>query len=205
MGDLQSEKIEIKRGVRQGCIMSPTLFNRYTEDIFRDAKEKGGIRINGRNVNCLRYADDTTLIANNMEALNRLLEIVNENGEKLGMRINAKKTKVMVIGKDTRDEHEPRRIMVNGNIIEKVDSMIYLGQLFTLDGRCIKEIIRRIQIARSTFTKMKTFFRDRNTNIKTKLRVIRCYVVSTLLYGADVDTINRNGTENRKPGYTGEF
>ena len=63
--------------------------------------------------------------------------------------------------------------------------MIYLGQLFTSDGRCIKEIIKRIQIARCTFTKMKTFFRDRNINIKTKLRVIRCYVISTLLYGAE--------------------
>ena len=69
-----------------------------------------------------------------MEALNRLLEIVNENGEKLGIR-NAKKTKVMIIGKDTRDEDEPRRIMVNGNTIEKVDSVIYLDQLFTSDGR----------------------------------------------------------------------
>ena len=96
-----------------------------------------------------------------MEALNRLLEIVNENGEKLGMRINAKKTKVMIIGKDTRDEDKPRRFMVNGNTMEKVDSMIYLGQLFTSDGRCIKEIIIRIQIARCTFTKMKTFLRDR--------------------------------------------
>ena len=118
VGDLQSEKMEIKRGVRQGCIMSPTLFNRYTEGIFRDAKEEEGIRINGRNVNCLRYADDTALIANNMEALNRLLEIVNENGEKLGTRINAKKTKVMIIGKDTRDEDEPYHIMVNGNTIK---------------------------------------------------------------------------------------
>ena len=125
-----------------------------------------------------------------MEALNRLLEIVNENEEKLGMRINAKKTKVMIIGKDTRDEDEPRRIMVNGNTIEKVDSMIYLGQLFTSDGRCIKEIIRRIQIARCTFTKMKTFFRDRNINIKTKLRVIRYYVISTLLYGAETWTLS---------------
>ena len=107
MGDLKWEKIEIKPGVRQVCKMSPTLFNRYTEDIFRDAKEEEGIRINGRNVNYLRYADDTALIVNNVEALNRLLEIVNKNGEKLGMRINAKKTKVMIIGKDTRDEDEP--------------------------------------------------------------------------------------------------
>ena len=127
------KKIKIKRGVIQGCIMSPTLFNRYTEDSFRDAKEEEGIRINGRNVNCLRYADDTVLIANSMETLNRLLEIVNENGEKLGMRINAKKTRVMIIGKGTRDEDEPCRIMVNGNTIEKVDSTIYLGQLFTSD------------------------------------------------------------------------
>ena len=79
--------------------------------------------------------------------------------------------------------------MVNGNTIEKVDSMIYLGQLFTSDGRRIKEIIR-IQIARCTFTKMKTFFRDRNINIKTKLRVIRCYVISTLLYGAETCTLS---------------
>ena len=99
--------------------MSPTLFNRHTEDIFRDAKEKEGTRINGRNVNCLRYADDMALIATDMEALNRLPGIVNENGEKLGMRINAKKTKVMIIGKDIRDEDEPCRIMVSRHYQQK--------------------------------------------------------------------------------------
>ena len=105
MGDLQLNKIEIKHVVRQGCIMSPTLFNRYIEGIFRDAK-KEGIRVNGRNVNNLWYADDTALITNSMEALNRLLETVNENGKNLDMKINARKTKVMVIGKNTRDKDE---------------------------------------------------------------------------------------------------
>ena len=189
VGDSQSEKIDIKRGVRQGCIMSPRLFNRYTEDIFRDANKEEGIRVNGRNVNNLRYADDTALLANSMETLNSLLKTVNENGEILGMRIYTKKTKVMIIGKDTRDDDETN-IMVNGNTLEKVDNMIYLGQLYTSDGKCAKEIIRRIQIARSTFAKMKSFVTNRNINITTKLRAIRCYVISTLLYGAETWTLS---------------
>ena len=114
----------------------------------------------------------------------------------------------MIIGKDVRYEDEPCRIMVNGNTIEKVDGMIYLGQLFTSDRRCIKEIIIRIQIARSNFTEMKTFFRDRNINIKTKLRVIWYYVVSTLLYVAETWTLStemEQRIESLEYGYTGEF
>ena len=79
--------------------------------------------------------------------------------------------------------------MVNGDTIEKVDSMIYLGQLFTSDGRCIKEIIIRVQIARSTFTKMKTFFRGRDIKHQDKAEggMVLCYLY-TIVWSRDMSS-----------------
>ncbi|KAG1692298.1 DNA repair protein complementing XP-G cells [Nymphon striatum] len=188
VGDTLSDKVQIERGVRQGCIMSPTLFGRYTEDIFKKATCKMGIKVNGRIVNNLRYADDTALIAENENDLQHMIDIVNDIGEDLNMRVNTKKTKYMVVGKD--DAHKQTNIKVNGVALEENDSIVYLGQLFTKDGKCEDEIKRRIQIARNTFSKMNAIFKDQHLRLSTKLRVVRCYVIARLLYGAETWTLN---------------
>ena len=90
----------IRRGVRQGCMISPLLFNFYTEHIMRESKlENEGIRIGGRQVNNLRYADDTVILAGNVEELQNMITKVKETSEKYGLRLNAKKTTVMVVKK----------------------------------------------------------------------------------------------------------
>ena len=184
-----SDEIKIKRGVRQGCVLSPTLFNLYTEMIFREIEDLPGINIGGRNVNNLRYADDTVLVAENEEHLQNLLDTVNNSGLCYGMKMNAKKTKSMVI---SRKEAKPRiKIKIGQTDIEQVDNFIYLGQMITEDGRSDKEIIRRISIAKGIFNKMsKNVLCKKETSLKTRKRILTCYVWSTLLYGADTWTLN---------------
>ena len=89
---------QVEKGVRQGCILSPCLFNLYAEDIMRDAgldEAQAGIKIAGRNINNLRYADDTTLMAESEEELKSFLMKVKEKNEKVGLKLNIQKTKIM--------------------------------------------------------------------------------------------------------------
>ena len=92
---------QIRKGVCQGCILSPCLFNLYAEYIIRNAvlgEAQAGIKIAGRNINNLRYADDTTLMAESEEELKRLLMKVKEESEKVGLKLNIQKTKIMACG-----------------------------------------------------------------------------------------------------------
>ncbi|GFO04754.1 retrovirus-related pol polyprotein from type-1 retrotransposable element r2 [Plakobranchus ocellatus] len=86
---------DIKRGVRQGCVLSPDLFSLYSEIIMRNLENHPGIKVGGKNINNLRYADDTVLIAENKEDLQKLLNIVEEESRKKGLELNSKKTEVM--------------------------------------------------------------------------------------------------------------
>ena len=94
-----SENINIKRGVRQGCILSPVLFNLYTDIIFRSIQHLQGVVIGGMQITDSRYADDTALLAESEKELQETLNIVNNKGKELNMKMNAKKTKTMVISK----------------------------------------------------------------------------------------------------------
>ena len=99
-----TDLFQIEKGVRQGCILSPCLFNLYAEYIMRNAgleEAQAGIRIAGRNINHLRYADDTTLMAESEEELKSLLMKVKEESEKLGLKLNIQKTEIMARGPTT--------------------------------------------------------------------------------------------------------
>ena len=96
--DMEQQMLQIGKGVRQGCILSPCLFNLYAEYITRNAgldKAQAGIKIARRNINNLRYTDDTTLMAENEEELKNLLMKVKEESEKVGFKLNIQKTKIM--------------------------------------------------------------------------------------------------------------
>jgi len=96
-----TDQFQIRKGVRQGCILSPCLFNLYAEYTIRKAgldEAQAGIKIAGRNINNLRYADDTTLMAGREEDLKRLLMKVKEESEKVGLKLNIQKTKIMASG-----------------------------------------------------------------------------------------------------------
>ena len=99
--NIHSKVQQIGNGIHQGCILSPCLFNLYVEYIMRNAgleETQAGIKIAGRNINNLRYTDDTTLIAESEEELNSLLIKVKVESEKLGLKLNIQKTKIMASG-----------------------------------------------------------------------------------------------------------
>ena len=112
---------QIGKGVRQGCILSPSLFNLYAEYIMRNARldePQSGIKIAERNINNLRYADDTTLMAESEEELKSLLRKVKEKSEKVGLKLNAQKTKIMASGPITSWK-------IDGETVEKVSDFIF--------------------------------------------------------------------------------
>ena len=184
------EEIRIQRGVRQGCGASPTLFNLYTENTFRHIINMKGVNVGGTNYNNIRYADDTALLAGNEKELSELVRKINEVGKQFGMEINIKKTKAMVVSKKP---NSPKiNITIDREQIEQVTSYMYLGSSITEDGRSEKEIKRRIMIARSTFTNMRTLPSYRGINLKTRLRAIQCYIWPTLFYGAETWIITKS-------------
>ena len=120
----------IGKGVHQGCILSPCLFNSYAEYIMRNAglkEAKGGIKIAGRNSKNLRYADDTTLMTVSEEELKSLLMKVKEESENVGLKLNIQKTKIMASGPITSWQ-------INGEIVETVSDFILGGSKITADG-----------------------------------------------------------------------
>ena len=187
LGSGTSGKFEIKRGVRQGCVLSPSLFNLFTEYIFRTLDNNKGINIGGHRISNLRYAYDTVLLAESEEELQEIVDIVNEAGKSYNMKMNARKTKTMVISKK---EGTTVTIRIDGTEIEQVQSFIYLGHKITQDGRSEEEVKRRIGIARTAFSKMNNTLTKPLIPMETRLRILKCYVWSTLLYGAETWTIS---------------
>ena len=123
---------QIGKGVRQGCILSPCLFNLYAEYIVRNAgleEVQAGIKISGRNINNLIYADDTTLMAKSEEELKCLLMKVKEKCEKIGLKFNIQKTKIMTSGPVISWE-------IDGETVETVSDFILGASKITADGDC---------------------------------------------------------------------
>ena len=121
---------QIRKGVRQGCILSPCLFNFYAEYIMRNAgldEAQAGIKIAGRNVNNLRYADDTTPMTESKEALKSLLMKVKEVSEEVGLKLNIQKTKIMAYSTITSWQ-------INGVTMETVTDFIFWGSKITVKG-----------------------------------------------------------------------
>ena len=121
---------QIGKGVRQGCVLSPCLFNFYAEYIMRNAgleETQAGIKIARRNINNLRYADDTTLMAESKEELKSLLMKVKNESEKVGFKVNVQQTKIMASGPITSWE-------IDGETVETVSDFIFFGSKITADG-----------------------------------------------------------------------
>ena len=131
---------KLGKGVRQGCILSPCLCNLYAEYIKQNARldeAQAGIKSAGRNINNLRYADDTTLMAESEEELKSLLMKVKEESEKGGLKLNIQKTKIMASGPITSWE-------IDGEIVETVSDFIFLGSKIIADSDYSHEIKRRL-------------------------------------------------------------
>ena len=189
-----SEEIEIKRGVRQGCILSPILFNLYSEDIVNRALsgQDMGIKINGITINNLRYADDTVVIAETSEDLQILINRIVECSEEYGLSLNINKTKMMVVSKSPQNFLD---ITVHDQRIERVRKYNYLGTVINENNDSSEEIKIRVEKARATFTKMKKVFCGRDLSLQLKIRLVRCYVLSVLFYGMETWTLKKIDTK----------
>ena len=183
-----SEWAQTDRGVRQGCVLSPDLFSLYAEYIMRKVNTPESLKVNGSPISNIRYAEDTVLMADSAETLQQLLSSLQAESRKRGLIINKKKTKIMVINK--KSEIPQSNIFLDEQKLEQKCQFEYLGSLVTSDCRCDKEIIRRIALAKKAFTDKKAILADKKLDIALRLRLLKCYVWSTLLYGCESWTLN---------------
>lgn len=179
----------IGQGVRQGCILSPTLFNLYAEYIMRRALADwdGGISFGGRKLSNLRYADDTTLIATDPEELKELLLKVKAESEALGLRLNVSKTKIMTVGSDGNEDP----IIVDGNEIERVTQFNFLGSLITSSGGCSMELRRRVAMAKSAMVGLNKIWADRGITKTTKKHLVSALIFPIATYGCESWTLTK--------------
>ena len=173
----------IGRGLRQGCILSPSLFNVYSEDIMREALEgfEGGVSFGGQRITDLRYADDTTLICSSRKELMDLLHRVKQASEKKGLLLNTKKTKIMVMDKQSSGEE----FLLDGQKIDEVQDFEYLGSLINIKSDSTTEIKRRLAIARTTTQNMLSIWKSRGLSTELKLRFLRATVFAIATYGCE--------------------
>ena len=182
VGEDTSESVNIERGVRQGCVLSPDLFSLYTQIVMEELREMDGVRMGGKNINNIRYADDMVMIAETEEKLQSLIDRLQEECWRMGLRINIGKTEVMGVTK--RRENLPVNVHIEGTILR------YLGSLVCEEGRCDKEIRARMAMAKSNFGNMRKVLANMSLDIQLRMRLLRCYVWSGLLYGCESWTIS---------------
>ena len=164
--------LKIEKGLCQDCVLSPCLFNLYAEYIMWNAglnETQAGIKIARRNINNLRYADDTTLMAESREKLKSLLMKVKEESEKVGLKLNIQKTKIMASGPITSWQ-------IEGQTVETVTDFIFLGSKTTADGNCSHEIKRCLLFARKVMTNLDGIFKSRGITLPTKVRLVKAMV-----------------------------
>ena len=155
------------------------LFNLYAEYIIRNAglqEAQAGIKIAGRNINNLRYADDTTLMAEREEELKSLLIKVKEESEKVGLKVNIQKTKIMASSPITSME-------IDGGTVETVSDFIFLGSKITADGDCSHEIKRCLLLGRKVMTNLDSILKSRDITLPTKVHLVKAMVFPVVLYG----------------------
>ena len=169
------------KGVHQGCILSPCLFNFYAEYIMRNTgldKAQAGIKIAGRNINNLRYADDTTLMAESEEELKTLLMKVKEENEKASLKLSIQKTKIMVSSPITSWQ-------IDRETMEIVTDFIFLGYKITADGDCSHEIKRRLLLGRKVMTQLDSILKSRDITLPTKVHLFKGMIFPVVMYGCE--------------------
>ena len=163
---------QIGKGVRQGCILSSCLFNFCTEYIMRNAgldEAQAGVKISGRNINNLGYADDTTLMAESKEELKNLSMKVKEESEKAGLKLNIQKTKIMASSPITSWQ-------TDGETMETVTDFIFLDSKITADGDCSHEIKRHLLLGRKARTNPDSILKSRDITLSTKVHLVKALV-----------------------------
>ena len=149
------------------------------------AEAQAGIKITGRNINNLRYADDTTLMAESKEELKSLLMKVKEESEKAGfLKLNIQKTKIMASGLITSWE-------IDGETVETMSDFILGGSKITADGDCSHEIKRRLLLGRKVMIILDSMLKSRNITLLIKVRLVKAMVFLVVMYGCESWTIKK--------------
>ena len=182
---------QIGKGVHQGCILSPCLFNLYAEYIMQNAgldEAQARIEIARRNINNLRYTDDTTLMAES-EELKSLLMKVKEESEKVGLKLNIQKTTIMASGAITSWQ-------IDGETMETVTEFILGGSKIVADGDCSHEIKRCLLFGRKIMTNLDSILKSRDITLPTKVCLVKAMVFPVVMYRCESWTIKK--AENRR-------
>ena len=169
---------QIGKGVCQGCIFSSCLFNLYAEYIMINAgleEAQAAIKIAGRSISNLRYVDDTTLMAESEEELKSLLMKVIEESEKVGLKLNIQKTKIMASGPFISRQ-------IDKEIMETVTDFIFGGSKITADGDCSHEIKRRLLLRRKAMPNLDSIFKSKDITLPTKVRLVKVMVFPVVMY-----------------------
>ena len=165
------------KGVHQGCILSPCLL--YAEYMQNAGLEKvqAGIKISGRNINNLKYTDDTTLVAES-EELKSFLMKVKEESEKVGLKFNIQKTKIMASSPITS-------LQIDGETVETVADFIFLDSKITADGDCSHEIKRRLLLGRKVMTNLDSILKNKDITLPTKVHLVKAMDFPVVMYGCE--------------------
>ena len=161
--------------------MSPCLFNLYAEYIIRNAgleEAQAGIKIAGRNINNLRYADDTTLMAESEEELESFLKKVKEESKKVVLKLDIQKTNIMTSGPIISWQ-------IDRETVETVRYFIIVGSKITADGDCSHEIKRRLLLGRKVMTNLDSIFKSRDITLSTKVCLVKAMVFPVVTYGCE--------------------
>jgi hypothetical protein len=208
-----SDSFPVSNGVKQGCVLAPTLFSIFLsamlEEAFRDLDE--GVYIQSRQdanlfnvshfkaktkttqilVRELLFADDSALVAHTPEQMQRIVDAFSAASKKFGLQINIKKTEVLFQPGPTHQEEE--NILVDGIALNQVDDFTYLGSNISKDGRIDSELTKRMAKASSAFGRLRTrLWNNHHVSIRVKCKIYRAIVLSTLLYGAESWTLYRS-------------
>ena len=141
-------------------------------------EEQAGIKTAGRNINNLRYADDTTLTADSEEELKSLLMKVKEEYEKVGLKLNIQKTKIMASGSITSWE-------IDGETVETVADFSFLGSKITADGDCSHEIKRCLLLGKKVMTNLDSIIKSRDITLSTRVCLVKAMVLAVVMYGCE--------------------
>ena len=145
---------------------------------------QAGINIARRNINNLRYADGTTFMEESEEELKSLLMKVKEESEKVGLKLNIQKTKIMASGAITPWE-------VDGETVETVSDFIFWGSKITADGDCSHEIKRRLLLGRKVMNNLDSIFKSRDITLPTKALLVKAMVFPVIMYGCESKTVKK--------------
>ena len=177
---------QIGKEVHQGCILSPCLFNLDAEYTMQNAgleKAQAGIKIAGRNINHLRYADNTTLMAESEEELKSLLMEVKEEREKAGLKLNIQKTKIMASGPKTSWQ-------IDGETVETLVDL-FLCSKITAHGDCSHEIKRHLLLGKKVMTNLDSLLKSRDVTLPKNVHLVKAMVFSVVIYGCESWTIRK--------------